>query len=28
VKGESYIKAEISAGRLGADQASPRVEFD
>ena len=28
VKGESYFKAEISAGRLGADQASPRVEFD
>jgi hypothetical protein len=28
VKGENYFKAEISAGRVEADQASPRVEFD
>ena len=28
VKGENYFKAEISAGRVGAAQATPRVEFD
>jgi hypothetical protein len=28
VKGENYFKAKISAGRVGADEASPRVEFD
>ena len=28
VRGENYFKAEITAGRLGADQAEPRVEFD
>ena len=28
IKGENYHKAEISAGRLGADQPSPRREFD
>lgn len=28
VKGENYAKAAISAGTLGAAQATPRVEFD
>jgi hypothetical protein len=28
VRGENYFKAVISAGHVGADQASPRVEFD
>jgi hypothetical protein len=28
VKGENYYKAEITAGRAGADQPAPRVEFD
>lgn len=28
VKGENYFKAEIEAGRVGADQPAPRVEFD
>ena len=28
MKGENYFKAQIEAGRVGADQASPRVEFD
>jgi hypothetical protein len=28
VKGENYFKADIAAGRVGADQAKPRVEFD
>ena len=28
IKGESYYRAEISAGRLGLDQAAPRREFD
>ena len=28
IKGENYFAAEISAGRTGADQASPRREFD
>jgi len=28
IKGENYFVAEITAGRLGADQASPRKGFD
>jgi hypothetical protein len=28
VKGENYFKADIAAGRVGADQSKPRVEFD
>jgi hypothetical protein len=28
VRGENYFVAEISAGRVGAEQASPRREFD
>jgi hypothetical protein len=28
VKGENYFKADIAAGRVGSDQAAPRVEFD
>ena len=28
VKGENYFKAEIAAGRVGADQSPPRLEFD
>jgi hypothetical protein len=28
VRGESYAKAEIVAGRVGASQTKPRVEFD
>ena len=28
VRGENYFKADISAGRVGADQAASRVEFD
>jgi hypothetical protein len=28
VRGESYARAEISVGRVGADQSSKRVEFD
>ena len=28
IRGENYFKAEIEAGRVGADQSSPRVEFD
>jgi hypothetical protein len=28
VRGENYAKAEIAAGRVGAEQAPPRVEFD
>jgi hypothetical protein len=28
MKGENYFVAEIIVGRLGADQASPRKEFD
>lgn len=28
VKGESYYRAEIAAGRTGADQAAPKREFD
>ena len=27
VKGENYYKAEITVGRAGADQASPKLEF-
>ncbi len=27
VKGENYFKAEIQAGRVGADQAAPKREF-
>lgn len=27
VRGENYAKAEISRGRVGAEQASPKVEF-
>jgi hypothetical protein len=28
VKGENYFKADIAAGRTGADQSPPRFEFD
>ena len=28
VRGENYFKAEITAGRVGADQAAPAFEFD
>jgi hypothetical protein len=28
VKGENYFKAEITEGRVGRDQASPRRQFD
>jgi hypothetical protein len=28
VRAENYFKADITAGRAGADQAPPRVEFD
>jgi len=28
VKGENYFKADIAAGRVGAEQTKPRVEFD
>jgi hypothetical protein len=28
MKGENYHKAEITAGRVDADQAKPRLEFD
>ena len=28
MKGENYFKADIGAGRVGAAQVSPRVEFD
>ncbi len=28
VRGENYFKAEIVAGRVGADQSAKRVEFD
>ena len=27
VKAENYFKADITAGRVGADQAAPRLEF-
>lgn len=28
MKGENYFKADIAAGRVGPDQAGPKVEFD
>ena len=28
IRGENYAKADIRAGRVGADQAAPRMEFD
>jgi hypothetical protein len=28
VRGENYFKADIAAGRVGAQQAAPRKEFD
>ena len=28
VKGENYFKADIEAGRVGEEQAPPRMEFD
>jgi hypothetical protein len=28
IKGENYFKAEITTGRVGIEQASPRREFD
>jgi len=28
IKGENYFKAEITAGRVGLEQAAPRREFD
>ena len=28
IRGENYFRAEIAAGRVGADQAVPRREFD
>ena len=28
IRGENYFKAEIVAGRVGAEQAAPRREFD
>jgi hypothetical protein len=28
VKGENYFKADIAAGRVGADQTRPKVEFE
>lgn len=28
VRGESYARADIVTGRVGADQAAPKVEFD
>jgi hypothetical protein len=28
VKGENYFKADIAAGRVGADQSKPKVEFE
>ncbi len=28
IKGENYFKADISAGRVGLEQAAPRREFD
>ncbi len=27
IRGENYFKADIAAGRVGPDQAAPRVEF-
>ena len=28
VRGENYFKADITAGRLGPEQAAPRREFE
>jgi hypothetical protein len=28
IRGENYFKADIEVGRLGLEQAAPRVEFD
>ena len=28
IRGESYFKADIAVGRVGPEQAAPRVEFD
>jgi hypothetical protein len=28
IRGENYFQADISAGRVGVDQSSPRREFD
>ena len=28
IRGENYFKAEITAGRVGPEQAAPRREFD
>jgi hypothetical protein len=28
IKGENYSRAKIEAGRVGADQAEPKREFD
>jgi len=28
VRGENYVKARIETGRVGREQAAPRVEFD
>jgi len=28
IRGENYYKADVVAGRVGAEQASPRMEFD
>jgi hypothetical protein len=28
IRGENYLKADIAVGRVGAEQSSPRFEFD
>ena len=28
IRGENYFKADIASGRVGADQAAPRMEFE
>lgn len=28
MRGENYFKADIAVGRVGAEQAAPRMEFD
>ncbi len=28
IRGENYFKADIASGRVGAEQAKPKVEFD
>lgn len=28
IKGENYFKADVAAGRVGAEQAAPRMEFE